>query len=406
MKRRPLILSLAVTAALLAAAGGGWWWVKRGDAAASWVTARATRADIEDTTTALGTLQPLEYVDVGTQVSGQLRRVYVQIGDQVTKGQLLAEIDPTVYGSKVDAGEANIQNLKAQLTEKQAQATLAEETFARQQRMLAANATSTEDYQNAQTTLKAARAQVAQLQAQINQVQSTLRGDQANLGYTKIYAPMSGTVVSQTSRQGQTLVAAQQAPTILRISDLSTMTVWTQVSEADIGKLKLGQPVYFTTLGRPENKRYSTLRQILPTPEILNNVVLYDALFDVANPEGDLGIEMSAQVFFVHASAKNALVIPASALAQAKALAPKGPPPKDAKAPAAPPPGGDVVLVMKDGVPEPRPVTVGVRNRVQVEILSGLEEGEEVVTGWRTAEAQKAASAKNAANHMPPPPPR
>lgn len=376
-KRRTLIVALALAAAILVGGGGAWWWLSRQDGAAKWITAKATRGDIEDTTTALGTLQPLEYVDVGTQVSGQLRRIFVQVGDQVTQGQPLAEIDPTVYGSKVDAGQANIQNLQAQLAEKQAQATLADELFARQQRMLTANATSTEAFQNAQTTLKAARAQVAQLQAQIAQVQSTLRGDQANLGYTKIFAPMSGTVVSQTSRQGQTLVAAQQAPTILRIADLSTMTVWTQVSEADISKLKLGQPVYFTTLGKPENKRTSVLRQILPTPEVLNNVVLYDALFDVANPDGDLGIQMSAQVFFVHAAAKDAILVPAAALSQGKG--------KDKGK-------GATVLVMKDGVPEPRPVKVGVRNRVQVQIVSGLEEGDEVVIGQRTAEAKKATS--------------
>ncbi|MGE5476891.1 MAG: efflux RND transporter periplasmic adaptor subunit [Bacteroidales bacterium] len=380
--RRTLVLTLTLAAAMLMAGGGAWWWLGREDAAAKWITAKATRGDIEDTTTALGTLQPLEYVDVGTQVSGQLRRVHVQIGDQVAKGQLLAELDPTVYGSKVDAGEANIDNLRAQLSEKQAQATLAEELFARQQRMLAANATSQEAYQNAQTTLKAARAQVSQLQAQINQVQSTLRGDQANLGYTKIYAPMAGTVVSQSARQGQTLVASQQAPTIVRIADLSTMTVWTQVSEADVGKLKLGQNVYFTTLGKPEHKRASTLRQILPTPEVLNNVVLYDALFDVPNPDGDLGIQMSAQVFFVHAAAKDAVLVPAAALAQGKGKA-----------------KGASVLVMKDGVPEPRAVSVGVRNRVQAQIVSGLEEGEEVVIGQRMAEAKKAVSGPG---QMPP----
>lgn len=397
---RTLIVILALAALLLAGGGGLWWWLGRADPAAKWITAKATRGDIEDTTTALGTLQPLEYVDVGTQVSGQLRRVTVQVGDQVTKGQLLAEIDPTVYGSKVDAGEANLQNLRAQLTEKQAQATLADELFARQQRMLGANATSQEAFQNAQTTQKAARAQVAQLQAQINQVQSTLRGDQANLGYTKIYAPMAGTVVSQSARQGQTLVASQQAPIIVRIADLSTMTVWTQVSEADVTKLKLGQPVYFTTLGRPENRRTGTLRQVLPTPEVLNNVVLYDALFDVANGDGDLGIQMSAQVFFVHAAAKDAILVPASALSQAqgggKGKREKGHGDKG---------HGATVLVMKEGEPQPRAVTVGVRNRVQAQIVSGLEDGEEVVIGQRVAEAKKAPPSTQR-GATPPPPPR
>ncbi|MCR6632753.1 MAG: efflux RND transporter periplasmic adaptor subunit [Magnetospirillum sp.] len=396
-KRPRLIAALALALAVLAAGGASWWWLSRGNNAAKWITAKASRGDIEDTTTALGTLQPLEYVDVGTQVSGQLRRIFVQVGDQVTQGQPLAEIDPTVYGSKVEAGQANLQNLQAQLTEKQAQAALAEELFGRQQRMLAANATSQEAFQNAQTTLKAAKAQVAQLQAQIVQVQSTLKGDQANLGYTKIYAPMTGTVVSQAARQGQTLVASQQAPTIVRIADLSTMSVWTQVSEADVGKLKLGQPVYFTTLGNPERKRTSTLRQILPTPEVLNNVVLYDALFDVPNPQGDLGIQMSAQVFFVHASAENAILVPVSALNQTQGKG-KGAGKRDKGQ------GGDTVLVMQDGVPQPRAVTVGVRNRVQAQVVSGLEEGEEVVVGQRLAEAGKAPPSQGQRGAVPPPP--
>jgi len=372
--QRPRRLRLIIPAliALLLLAGAGGWWLLDSRAAdqAKWVTAKAQVADIEDTTTALGTLQPLNYVDVGTQVSGQLRRIFVTVGEQVVEGQPLAEIDPTVYGAKVSAGQAQIQSLKAQLAEKQAAQALADQQFARQQRMLAANATSQDAYQSAQTAARAAQAQVAQLRAQVAQIESTLKGDMANLGYTKIFAPMAGTVVSQTARQGQTVVASQQAPIIVRIADLSTMTVQTQVSEADVVKLKLGQPVYFTTLGQPERKRSSALRQILPTPEVINNVVLYNALFDVPNPEGDLGIQMSAQVFFVHASAKDAVVVPVSALAQAKQK--------------------NTVLVMAEGKPEPRQVTVGVRNRVQAQIVAGLQPGDEVVIGQRTAEAKKA----------------
>ncbi|MBX9634903.1 MAG: efflux RND transporter periplasmic adaptor subunit, partial [Magnetospirillum sp.] len=332
-----LRLILAIAAVIVPVCAGLWWWwaASNGADQSKWVIAKAARADIEDTTTALGTLQPLNYVDVGTQVSGQLRRIFVQIGDQVTEGQPLAEIDPTIYGTKVAAGQAQIQSLRAQLGEKQAQQSLAEEQFARQQRMLAANATSQDAFQSAQTALKSALAQVAQLRGQIAQIESTLKGDQANLGYTKIYAPMAGTVVSQTARQGQTLNSSQQAPIIVRIADLKTMTVWTQVSEADVTKLKLGQTVYFTTLGQPDRRRYATLRQILPTPEVLNNVVLYDALFDVPNPEGDLGIQMSAQVFFVHAAAKDSVVVPVSALSVGKGRKEKGKP--------------DSVMVMVDG---------------------------------------------------------
>jgi RND family efflux transporter, MFP subunit len=376
---RPLTVALA--ALLLLLAGLGWWLLARNGAdKAQWITAPASRGDIEDTTTALGTLQPLNYVDVGTQVSGQLHKVFVEIGDQVQDGQPLGEIDPTVYGSKVAAGEAQLQSLEAQLSEKLAQQKLAEEQFARQDRMLKANATSQDSFQSAQAALRAAQAQVANLRAQMAQIASTLKGDKANLGYTKIYAPMAGTVVSQTTRQGQTVVASQQAPTILRIADLKTMTVWTQVSEADVVKLKVGQDVYFTTLGQPERKRTSTLRQILPTPDVTNNVVLYNALFDVPNPDGDLGIQMSAQVFFVHAQAKDAVLVPISALAMT------GRP--------------DTLLVMKDGQPQPRRVSIGVRNRVHAQIVSGLEAGEMVVTARPIAEAAKATGQRSA------PPPR
>lgn len=396
--RRLIVLGLL---AVVVTATGGWLalGLGRGDDADKWVTARVARGDIEDSTTALGTLQPLNYVDVGTQVSGQLRRIYVDIGDKVEEGQPLADIDPTIYGSRVDADRAQLRSLKAQLTEKQAQAVLAQELFARQERMLRANATSQEAWQSAQTQLKAALAQADQLRAQINQVESQLKGDEANLGYTKIYAPMAGTVVSQTARQGQTLNANQQAPIIVRIADLATMTVWTQVSEADVPKLKIGQDVYFTTLGQPDRRWTGKLRQVLPTPEIVNNVVLYDALFDVPNPSLDLGIQMSAQVFFVHAAAKDALLVPVAALsvgekggaegraAQARAGGGRdGGPRKEGKDGRK----GGTVLVMKDGTPQPRAVTVGVRNRVQAEILSGLEEGEEVVVAVRTPEAKKA----------------
>src|SRR5690606_32368111 len=131
------------------------------------------------------------------------------------------------------------------------------------------------------------------LKAQIQQTESTLRGDEATLGYTKIYAPMDGTVASITVREGQTLNTNQSAPIIMRIADLSTMTVWTQVSEADVPKLDLGMRAEFTTLGGGSRRWSGELRQILPTPEIVNNVVLYTALFDVANPQRELMTQMS-----------------------------------------------------------------------------------------------------------------
>jgi membrane fusion protein, macrolide-specific efflux system len=358
---------------------GGWLYFR--DAASSsrqYVTATVTRGDVEDVVIATGTLQPLEYVDVGTQVSGQLRKIHVQIGDQVKRGDLLAEIDPTVFQARVDADRANLLRLNAELAEKQAQRRLAEQQFRRQEGLLRGNATSQEAHQSAEAALRVAEAQIESLKAQVTQTQSTLKGNEANLGYTKIYAPMDGTVVSLTARQGQTLNANQQAPIVLRIADLETMTVSTQVSEADIGRLKLGMEAYFTTLGQPNRRWYGKLRQILPTPEVVNNVVLYNALFDVANPGQALKTQMSAQAFFVLASAKDVLTVPTAALRGAV-----GPEREDGAR------KHKVQVLLESGAVEERTVTVGARNRIAAEIVEGLSEGETVVLREReTSNAQ------------------
>jgi membrane fusion protein, macrolide-specific efflux system len=367
-RRKPLWRRSPILALILVlAAGAGAGWYQWGRAEAPQVTATATveLGDIEDSTTALGNLQPRDYVDVGTQVSGQLKTLNFDIGDTVEKGVLLAEIDPTVYQSKVDADRAQLLNLRAQLADKQAQLALAQQQYQRQIGLARASATSQDAVQSAEATQRSAAAQVDAIKAQIQQTESTLKGDEANLGYTKIYAPMSGTIVSQTSKRGQTLNANQQAPIIYRIADLSTMTVTTQVSEADVSKLRIGMDAYFTTLGQPEKRWYGKLRQVLPTPEILNNVVLYDALFDVLNPKGELMTQMSAQVFFISAAAKNVPVVPMAALRPVRRGEGRG---------------TYIARVLKDdGDIEERHVTVGVTNRVFAEIKSGLSVGEKVV---------------------------
>lgn len=381
----------AVIGTLLVAIAGAaaWWhWVYDAGPAVTYATAAVTRGDIEDTTTALGTLQPLEYVDVGTQVSGQLKKLYVPIGAVVKQGQLLAEIDPTVYQSRVDSDKAQLLNLRAQLAAANAQHVLANQQYQRQLNLMKSRATSEDALQSARATQASTLAQIDALKAQIQNTESVLKGDLANLGYTKIVAPMSGTVVSETAKQGQTLNANQQAPIILRIADLSTMTVQTQVSEADIGRLRIGMPVYFTTLGYPDHRWHSKLRTIWPTPEIVNNVVLYDALFDVPNPNGLLMTQMTAQVFFVSAAAKNALLVPVSALhpvgrrggARQGSAQPGG----AADASGKPATKRYAVQVLEpDGSTSRRIVEVGVMNRIDAQIVSGLKEGDQVIIGSR-----------------------
>lgn len=371
----------AAAAVIMAGAGGTWWYMQANASAPAAVrTHTVALGNIEETVSAVGTLQPRTYVDVGTQVSGQLKRIFVEAGDRVEQGQLLAQIDPTVYEARVAADQAQLMSLRAQLKEKHVQLELAEKQFERQRRLLDGRATSQEAYDSADAQRKSASAQIGVLEAQIQQVESTLKGDQANLSYTKIFAPMTGTVVDVSARQGQTLNANQQAPIILRIAELSTMTVKTQVSEADIPKLKVGMPAYFTTLGQPDRRRSGTLNQVLPTPEVTNNVVLYSSLFDVPNPDNDLMTQMSAHVFFVVAEAKGVPTVPAAALL--------------------PRPGGKyAVKLMSGGEVVERRVEVGVTNRVTAEIRGGLSVGDQVVI-----EAQRNVAGGPRANTMPPPP--
>ncbi len=311
--RRALIAFLIV----LLAAGGYWGWKKfygKKDPREIYQVAEVQRGDIQDLVTATGTVQPLEYVDVGAQVSGQLKKLYIEVGSVVKEGDLLAEIDPTVFLATVDARRAGLRNQLATMKDRESQLALATLQYNRQKNLMAADATTTESLQTAEATLRSAKAQIDALQAQIEQTQSTLRADEANLNYAKIYAPMDGTVVSLTARQGQTLNANQTAPTILRIADLSTMTVQTQVSEAEVGKLRKGMEVYFTTLGSQGRRWYGALRKVEPTPTVTNNVVLYNALFDVPNKNQALMPSMTTQVFFIAATARDALLVPTAAV--------------------------------------------------------------------------------------------
>jgi len=401
----------AAACVLVAAAGYYAWrtWFGPDSAGPALVTAVAQRGNLEDAITATGTLQPKDYVDVGTQVSGQLKNLLVDIGGVVTAGQLLAEIDPSVYQSKVDADKAQLLNQKALLADKQAQLVLAQLQATRQQNLTRENATTADLLQTAEAGQKSALALVNSVQAQIQQTESTLRGDQASLGYTKIYAPIAGTVVSQAAKKGQTLNANQQAPIIMRIADLSTMTVQAQVSEADVPKLRIGMDVYFITLGGSNRRYYGKLRQIPPTPTVVNNVVLYDALFEVANNDQSLMTQMTAQVFFIAASARDAVLVPLAALrpvpaasaAPAKAGA-RGSGQRangaDARSQFA---GGAAMVSVVDanGKATDRQVKVGVMNRVSAQIVSGLEAGEKVVIASR---AQSAAVPAKSASALAP----
>lgn len=434
--RKQRIIATACAAAVALAATA---WFTRdtlfgaADPTGSLVITTVQRGTLEDLVTATGTLQPRDYVDVGAQVSGLLNHIHVEVGSTVESGALLAEIDARVLASRVEATQAQLRSQRAQLLEREANLELAESQARRQRNLMAEDATTRESLQNAEASLRAARAQIAALKAQIEQTEASLRADEANLEYTRIAAPMAGTVVSITARQGQTLNANQSAPTILRIADLSTMTVETQVSEADVGRLRLGMPVWFTTLGGNGQRWEGTLRRIDPTPTVTNNVVLYNAVFDVPNPDRRLMTQMTAQVFFVVAHAPDALTVPIAALS---GLAPRTRPAGEAaqrppRADGAPPmrnadgdgqrrprgegdastPRGErgtpptrkaTLRVVENGRVVEREVEVGLTSRIAAQIVSGLAEGDRVVAGTRAAGAPGAPGAARSTIPMPP----
>jgi macrolide-specific efflux system membrane fusion protein len=406
---------LAVLGLAAVAVGGGYYWYRtqyevEGERP---FLATVTVGDIESAVASSGTLQPSNTVPVGAQVSGQLQKLHVNVGDQVEIGQLLGEIDARVARNKVESSRASIAAAKAQIEARRQALVLAEANWERQQRLCEEQATSKQEYDNARNNLAAAQASLTQQEQSIIQSEATLATDETQLEFTQIFAPISGTVVSIAMREGVTLNATQTSPTILSIADLSTMTVETQISEADIGKVYPGMPVYFT------------LRQILPTPTATNNVVTYTGLFDIDNADGALLSGMTTQVYFVTASARNVLTVPIGALtfvdsARSGGGGPRPPdgalgggsgPPRSpdpalgggsggppsgavqggldarrrngggAQARAAAPRQAKVRVVAADGTISEREVTIGVTSRVSAEVISGLSEGEQVVAG-------------------------
>ncbi|MEY4719858.1 MAG: hypothetical protein RL563_2476, partial [Pseudomonadota bacterium] len=295
-----------------------------------------------------------------------------------------AEIDPRVYLARVQADEANIKNLQAQLAGQQANVIFARQQFERNRSLLQSQGVSEQDFQSGEYNLKKTFATANSIKAQIEQVQSTLSGDRTNLGFTKIYAPIDGTVVTRSARLGQTLNANQTTPTILQIAKLDAMTVRAQVAEADIMRLKADLPVYFTTLGANERRWQGKVRQILPSPETVNNVVLYNVLIDVDNNDRQLMTGMSTQMFFVLGSAQQVSLIPTSVLNDRRTQADN----ENGRAYGVKRKSGDFFVETV--------IHIGLRNRRFAEVRDGLSEGDTVLL------PVKAITPKQATTYPPP----
>ncbi|MCU6618953.1 efflux RND transporter periplasmic adaptor subunit [Achromobacter mucicolens] len=346
----------------------------------TFAVAEVSRADLEDSVLASGTIDAIERVSVGAQATGQLKSLKVELGDRVKKGQLVAEIDDLTQQNELRNAEAALQTRRAERAAKVATLKQAELAFKRQRQMLAADASSREAYETAEATLAVTRAEIASLDAQIAQAEIQVDTAQVNLGYTRIVSPIDGMVVAVVTKEGQTVNSIQSAPTIIKVAQVDTMTIKAQISEADVTRVKPGLPVYFTILGEPDERYRATLRAVEPAPDSIQKedaassltsssststsaAVYYNGLFDVPNPDEKLRISMTAQVFIVLGEAKDAVVVPASALGK------RG---KDGRY--------EVRVVLDGNKTETRQVRIGMNNNVQAQVLEGLEVGERVVS--------------------------
>lgn len=435
-KSKPLKYSILFVCVLVLIFSG-WYFTRPKKDTNQYLTADVSVGDIENTVLATGTLQAQQLVSVGAQVSGQVKKMYVKLGDEVKQGQLIAQIDSVRQENDLKNQEAAIDNLEAQKQVRLATLKESELAFKRQKEMLAKDATSRAEYEQADAALATAKANIAAIDAQIQQSRLTVSTARENVGYTRISAPIDGTVVAIVTEEGQTVNANQSAPTIVKLAKLQTMTINAQVSEADVIKIKKGQNVYFTTLGDPDTKHYATLRDIEPAPDSIktesassssssasSTAIYYNALFDVPNTDGQLRIDMTAQVYIVLDDAKNVLTVPAAALTMANSKGGKHkagqqnnstkPAQNSAadsteKAPSADHAGADkgapgkratVRVLNADGSVEERKVRIGLNNRITAEVLSGLKEGEKVVLADATDTSQN--ESKRSSSNRPP----
>ncbi|MBS1210504.1 MAG: efflux transporter periplasmic adaptor subunit [Proteobacteria bacterium] len=362
----------------------------------SYLTAPVALSDLEDAVLATGTIQAFKQVSVGAQVSGQIKSLKVKLGDRVKAGELIAEIDSLTQQNTLRNAEAALQNTQAQLAAKAATLKQAELAFKRAEQLLAEDAGSRESYETAEATLQTTRAEIAALNAQIAQSKISVDTAKLNLGYTKIVAPMDGTVVALITQEGQTVNANQSTPTIIKLARMDPVTIKAQISEADVTRVKPGQKVYFTILGEPERRYTTTLRAIEPAPDSIStdttttttsttssssSAIYYNGLLDVPNPEDKLRISMTAQVHIVLAEAPKALSIPSVAL---------GDKDRDGRY--------SVRVLDEHGFAVPRKVRIGLNNSVSAQVLDGLREGDQVVLGEATA------STPTSTKRMGPPP--
>jgi HlyD family secretion protein len=379
--------AVALAFATLGRPGG-----KRG--ASRFETAKVERGRITARVTASGTLSALVTVQVGSQVSGRIQELHVDFNSPVRRGQVLARIDRSLFEASVGQSRANLAAAEGNLAKARAQSIDADRQYERavalsQTDQLIAQA----DVDTAKANADAAKAQIQAMQGEVEQARAALHQAEVNLGYTTIVSPIDGIVISRSVDVGQTVAASLQAPTLFTIAqDLRKMQVDSDVAEADVGKLRDGMPAAFTVDAYPSQTFRGRVRQVRNAPQTLQNVVTYDAVIDVDNPDLKLKPGMTANVTFVYASKDEVLKAPNSALrfrppgemaaARPGADAARGGrPPADPALDGRPTADRRTVWVLRGDRPAPVSIRVGISDGAVSEILEGeLHEGDLLIT--------------------------
>ena len=391
---KTIIIILIVAA--LAGAGYFYFFKPKAPSDLRFMTTHVTKGNIVSRVLATGTLEGYKQVSVGAQVSGQLQKLYVDAGDEVKQGQLLAQIDSRTQQNALKDAQSQLNTYKAQLVAKQATLKRATLEFNRQQNMLKSDASAKADFEAAEASLAQAKADVNVVEQQIKQAEIKVDTAKINVGYTKIEAPIDGTVIAIVTDEGQTVVSNQTATTILKLATMDTMTVKAEISEADVIKIKPGMEVEFTILGDPKRVFKSTLKKIAPAPQSASSsnntttsststAIYYNAEFDVPNDDRVLRVSMTAECSIILAQKKDVLIVPIIAVKTDHRT------------------GKSYAMVLRKGGPQRVDVELGLRDQTNVEVISGLTERDVLTVGDDVESAENAALANHQSRRRGPP---
>ncbi len=356
---------------LILAAGGLLFFLffRNGDEIA-YITEQVKRQNVEKVVNATGEVRAIELVTVGAQVSGKIEKLYVSIGQEVKKGDMIAEIDSTTQQNDVDINKAKLDSYKAQLQAAQVSLKIAEKQYKRMQTLKKRNAASAEDLENAEDTYETAKSKVTELESTIKETEISLSTAETNLGYTKITAPLDGTIVSIPVKQGQTINAAMDTPAIVQIADLTRMEILIEISEGDISNIKPGVKVTYSILADLNDVFETTLQSIDPGLTLLTNneytevvdsseAIYYYGRLIVPNDDGKLRIGMTTQNVIYVENAENVLTIPVTAVKNNGSQ--------------------KYVEILTDKGVQQRTIVTGVSDGLNIEVKEGVSEGDEII---------------------------